>query len=170
MAWSFRPLLLAPAVGLAATLPLPQIALAETVTVSLVQTNDIDRMEEEDGRGGFVRLAAGGGPANTTPDKIIEIDGIKLSFYGLTTEDTVEVSSPGDIVFLDAVETGIDAAQDLRAQGADIVIAVTHLPVDDDFALARADAADINIAGHDEHLMTFYDGKHVITESGAQGE
>jgi len=50
------------------------------------------------------------------------------------------------------------------------VVAVTHLPVDDDFALARADAADINIAGHDEHLMTFYDGKHVITESGAQGE
>jgi 2',3'-cyclic-nucleotide 2'-phosphodiesterase (5'-nucleotidase family) len=161
---------LAPAVGLAATLPLPQIALAETVTASLVQTNDIDRMEEDDGRGGFVRLAAGGGPANTTPDKIIEIDGIKLSFYGLTTEDTIEVSSPGDIAFLDAVETGIGAAQDLRAQGADIVIAVTHLPVDDDFALARADAADINIAGHDEHLMTFYDGKHVITESGAQGE
>jgi len=250
MAWSFRLLVLAPALGLAATLPLPKDALAETVKVSLVQTNDIDQMEEDDGRGGFARLAAavaaerakgtvifihagdtlspsllsgidkgahivdilnhmnvdvmvpgnhefdfgpenfqqrlseamfpivasniampaGGGPANTTLDKIIEIDGVKLGFYGLTTEDTVEVSSPGDVAFLDAVETGIDAAQDLRAQGADIVIAVTHLPVDDDFALARADAADINIAGHDEHLMTFYDGKHVITESGAQGE
>jgi len=229
---------------------LPQEALAETIKVSLVQTNDIDQMEEDDGRGGFARLAAavaaerasgtvifihagdtlspsllsgidkgahivdilnhmeidvmvpgnhefdfgpeifqqrlseatfpivasnivmpaGGGPANTTPDKIVEIEGIKLGFYGLTTEDTVEVSSPGDVAFLDAVETGIDAAQDLRTKGADIVIAVTHLPVDDDFALARADAADINIAGHDEHLMTFYDGKHVITESGAQGE
>jgi len=250
MVWSFRLLVLAPALGLAATLTLPKDALAETIKVSLVQTNDIDRMEEEDGRGGFARLAAavaaerakgtvifihagdtlspsllsgidkgahivdilnhmdidvmvpgnhefdfgpevfqqrlseatfpivasnivmpaGGGPASTTVDKIIEIQGVKLGFYGLTTEDTVEVSSPGDISFLDAVDTGIDAAQDLRTQGADIVVAVTHLPVDDDFALARADAADINIAGHDEHLMTFYDGKHVITESGAQGE
>ena len=33
-------------------------ALAETVTIRFVQTNDIDRMEEEDGRGGFARLAA----------------------------------------------------------------------------------------------------------------
>jgi len=250
MVWSFRLLVLAPAFGLAATLPLPKDAYAETIKVSLVQTNDIDRMEEDDGRGGFARLAAavaaervartviflhagdtlspsllsgidkgahiidilnhmdidvmvpgnhefdfgpeifqqrlseatfpfvasnivmpaGGGPASTTVDKIIEIQGVKLGFYGLTTEHTVEVSSPGDISFLDAIDTGIDAAQDLRTQGADIVVAVTHLPVDDDFALARADAADINIAGHDEHLMTFYDGKHVITESGAQGE
>src|SRR5690606_14326855 len=33
-------------------------ALAEPVTIAFVQTNDIDRMEEVDGRGGFARLAA----------------------------------------------------------------------------------------------------------------
>ena len=33
-------------------------ALAETVTLRFVQTNDIDRMEEDDGRGGFAKLAA----------------------------------------------------------------------------------------------------------------
>ena len=32
-------------------------ALAETVTITFVQTNDIDRMEEQDGRGGFARVA-----------------------------------------------------------------------------------------------------------------
>ena len=32
--------------------------LAETVTLRFVQTNDIDRMEEHDGRGGFAKLAA----------------------------------------------------------------------------------------------------------------
>ena len=31
-------------------------ALAETVRLTFVQTNDIDRMEERDGRGGFARL------------------------------------------------------------------------------------------------------------------
>lgn len=248
MTWSIRSLVLASAFTLAAFAP--YAALAETINVSLVHTNDIDTMEEDDGRGGFARLAAvvadehtkgtvvfahsgdtispsllsgidkgahiidilnnldidvmvpgnhefdfgpeifeqrlseatfpivstnvsmpdGGGPENSSSDMIVEIDGVKLGFYGLTTEDTVEVSSPGDTAFLDSVETGVDAAQDLRDQGADIVIAVVHTPIDVDLALARADAADIILSGHDEHLMTFYDGKHVIVESGAQAE
>ncbi len=42
----------------AAALALAGPALAETVTLTFVQTNDIDRMEEEDGRGGFARVAA----------------------------------------------------------------------------------------------------------------
>ena len=33
-------------------------AMADTVTLRFVQTNDIDRMEEHDGRGGFAKLAA----------------------------------------------------------------------------------------------------------------
>jgi 2',3'-cyclic-nucleotide 2'-phosphodiesterase (5'-nucleotidase family) len=117
-----------------------------------------------------IAMPGGGGPANTTVDRIVEVDGVKIGFYGLTTEDTVEVSSPGDTSFLDSVETGIDAAQDLRTQGADIIVAVTHTPVDVDFALARANAADIILTGHDEHLMAYFDGKHVVTESGAQAE
>ena len=249
MTWSIRSLVLASALGLAVPTMAPA-AFAETVTISFVQTNDIDRMEEDDSRGGFARLATvvaderakgtvffvhsgdtispsllsgidkgahiidilnnmdvdvmvpgnhefdfgpeifqeriseatfpivssnismpgGGGPANTAVDRIVDVGDLKLGFYGLTTEDTIEVSSPGDIAFLDSVETGIDAAKDLRDQGADIVIAVVHTPIDVDFALARANAADIILSGHDEHLMTYYDGKHVITESGAQGE
>src|SRR5690349_7378110 len=33
-------------------------AFAAPVTITFVQTNDIDRMEELDGRGGFAKLAA----------------------------------------------------------------------------------------------------------------
>ena len=33
-------------------------AFAETVKLTFVQTNDVDRMEERDGRGGFARLMA----------------------------------------------------------------------------------------------------------------
>jgi 5'-nucleotidase/UDP-sugar diphosphatase len=226
-------------------------AFAETFTVSFVQTNDIDRMDEDDGRGGFARLAAvvkgerakggnvvfvhsgdtispsllsgidegahiidilnrmnvdvmvpgnhefdfgpevfqariseanfpivsanivmpgGGGPANTTPTRMIEVGGVNIGFYGLTTEETPEVSSPGDIVFTDSVETGIDTAEDLRTEGADIVVAVVHTPIDVDMALARADAADIILSGHDEFLMAYFDGVHVITESYSQAD
>ena len=143
-------------------------AFAETVTIRFVQTNDLDRMEEDDGRGGFARVAAvrrgrarrrpdalrpfrrhhlavaalghrqgrapdrhhepdghrhhgarqsrvrlragcvplphgevkfpivssnireadGSQPANTIDEKMVEIEGIKIGFYGLTTEET----------------------------------------------------------------------------------
>ena len=250
MTWTTRSLALAAALGLIVSTQWSPAAFAETINVSLVQTNDLDRMEEDDGRGGFARLAAvvaderekgtvilvhsgdaispsllsgidkgahiidimnnmnfdvvvpgnhefdfgpdvfqerlsqatfpivssnivmpgGGAPDNTVVDHIVDVGGVKLGFYGLTTEDTVEVSSPGDASFLDAVDTGVSAAQDLRDKGADIVIAVVHTPIDDDFALARANGADIILSGHDEHVMAYFDGRHVITESGAQAE
>lgn len=211
-----RPLILGWAIGLGSALTAPQAAFAETIRLSLVQTNDIDRMEEKDGRGGFAKLAAvvaaerakggnvifvhagdtispsllsaidkgahiidilnklgidvmvpgnhefdfgpevfqqrlseatfpivasnismpsGGGPDNTTTDRIIDVDGVKIGFYGLTTEATVDVSSPGDIAILDVVDSAIFAADDLRDRGAAIVVALAHTSIDDDLAL-----------------------------------
>ncbi len=116
-------------------------------------------------------MPGGGGPANTTVDRIVEVGGIKLGFYGLTTETTPQVSSPGPgISFLDPLETGLDAAEDLRAQGAEIVLALVHTDLATDLDLVRNRAADIVLSGHDEHLLTFFDGKTVLTESGSQGD
>jgi 2',3'-cyclic-nucleotide 2'-phosphodiesterase (5'-nucleotidase family) len=80
------------------------------------------------------------------------------------------VSSPGDITFAGSVETGMAKAAELREKGAQIVVAVVHTPRAVDFALATAGAADVILSGHDEYLMTYYDGRTVITESGAQAE
>jgi 2',3'-cyclic-nucleotide 2'-phosphodiesterase (5'-nucleotidase family) len=238
--------------GLAAalTLALPlltQPAFAQTVKITFVQTNDIDRMEEDDGRGGVARLAAvvraerangptlfvhsgdtlspsllsgidrgahmidllnqmgvdamvpgnhefdfgadvfrtrigeatfpviasnleGQLPRNIVTDRIIEIEGIKVGLYGLTTEETVEISTPGDITFANSVETGVARAAALREAGADIVVAVVHTPLAVDMALAQENAADLILSGHDEHLLAFYDGRNVITESGSQAD
>ena len=178
------------------------------MTLRFVQTNDIDRMEEDDGRGGFARLAAvvkaeraegptffvhsgdtlspsllsgidkgahiidilnhmgvdmmvpgnhefdfgpeifrarigeakfpivtsnvrepdGAQPANTVDEKIVEVGGVKIGFYGLTTEDTPDVSTPGDITFADAVETAQAKQAALQGAGADFVVAVVHTP------------------------------------------
>lgn len=242
---SFRPILLAAALAFAGP------ALAETVTLTFVQTNDIDRMEEKDGRGGFARLAAvvkaerakgnpvffvhsgdtispsllsgidkgvhiidilnhmgvdvmvpgnhefdfgpevfrarlaeatfpivssnitapdGAAPANTVDTRLVEVaGGIKVGFYGLTTEDTPVVSSPGDYRFAPSVEVGIARAAALREQGADFVVAVAHTPIDVDFGLVRAGAADLILSGHDEHLVAYYNGRVALTESESQG-
>jgi len=226
------------------------LAHAETFTLRLVQTNDIDRMEEDAGRGGFAKLATvvkserrdgptlfihsgdtispsllsgidqgahiidilnhmgvdamvpgnhefdfgpdvfrqrlseakfpivsanvvmpeGGGPANSAASRMIEVNGVRIGVYGLTTDETPDVSSPGDIVFTDPLETGLDAAEDLRTAGADIVIAVAHTPLDVDLELVRDHAADVVLSGHDEFLTTFFDGRTVLTESGSQAD
>jgi 2',3'-cyclic-nucleotide 2'-phosphodiesterase (5'-nucleotidase family) len=237
------------ALTFAAALALAGPALAATVTLTFVQTNDIDRMEEADGRGGFARLAAvvkaerakggptffvhsgdtvspsllsgidkgvhiidilnqmgvdvmvpgnhefdfgpevfrariaeakfpivssnileadGTAPKNTVDTRIVDVNGVKVGFYGLTTEDTPVVSSPGDITFAPSVEIGIARAAALREEGADFVVAVVHTPLNVDFGLVRAGAADLILTGHDEHLLTFFNGKVAMTESEAQ--
>ncbi|WP_421726283.1 bifunctional metallophosphatase/5'-nucleotidase [Bauldia sp.] len=222
--------------------------LADQVTLTFVHTNDIDRMQEDDGRGGFARLAtvveqehaegptffvhsgdtispsllagldkgahiidilnnmdvdvmapgnhefdfgpevfrqrideanftilasnlteADGSPvANTVDTHIVEVEGITVGFYGLTTEDTVTASSPGDIAIAPAVEVGIAKADELRAAGADFVVGVMHTPIDDDLALARAGAGDLILSGHDENLLALYNGRTALVESEAQ--
>jgi 5'-nucleotidase/UDP-sugar diphosphatase len=238
------------ALTFAAALALSGPALAETVTLTFVQTNDIDRMEEADGRGGFARLAAvvkaerakggptffvhsgdtispsllsgidhgvhiidilnhmgvdamapgnhefdfgpevfreriaeakfpivssnileadGTAPKNTIDHKIVDVNGIKVGFYGLTTEDTPVVSSPGDITFAPSIEIGMARAATLREAGADFIVAVVHTPLAVDMSLVRAGAADLILSGHDEHLLAFFNGKVALTESEAQG-
>jgi len=222
----------------------------QTVTFRFVQTNDLDRMEESNGRGGFARLAAvlkaeraegqtffvhsgdtispsllsgidkgahmidilnqmsvdvmtpgnhefdfgaetfrtrigeakfpivtsnvrepgGVQPANTVDETILDVEGVKIGFYGLTTTETPEASSPGDITFADEIETATAKQTSLKDQGADFVVAVVHSGFTEDMELAREGLADLVLSGHDEHLMVFYNGKTVLTESESQAD
>jgi len=225
-------------------------ASAETITLRFVQTNDIDRMEERDGRGGFAKLAAvaeheraegttflvhsgdtispsllsgidkgvhqidilnqmgiavmtpgnhefdfgkdvfhqrigeakfpivtsnvreadGSQPANTVDDLIVEADGIKIGFYGLTTWETPDVAWPGDITFADEVETAKKKQTELKEKGAEFIVAVIHSDIVQDMEIVRNGYADLVLSGHDEHLMTFYNGKTALTESFSQAD
>lgn len=242
--------------ALAALLLSGAVALAQQpasapVTIRFVQTNDIDRMGEEGGRGGFARLAAvvkaerakgntffvhagdtlspsllssfdkgahivdllnrlgvdvftpgnhefdfgpdnfrtrmaearfdilssnlfekaGTRPANVKPDKIVDVQGIKVGFFGLTTEETPIVSTPGpDLQFRSSIDTARAKAKELRDAGADLVVAVAHTPLAVDQIIARSAGVDMIISGHDEHLLVFYDGRTVATESGSQAD
>jgi 5'-nucleotidase / UDP-sugar diphosphatase len=219
----------------------------EAVTIRFVQTNDIDRMGPEKGRGGFAKLATvvkeekakgnaffihagdtispslmsgfdkgahvidilnrmgvdamtpgnhefdlgdaafrarmaeakfdvlatnivdgNGLPANTKADKMVEVQGVKIGFFGLTTEDTPIASSPGTIKFSSTIDTARAKAKELREKGADIVVAIAHTPLEVDMIVARSAGVDVILGGHDEHLLAFYDGKVALTESESQ--
>lgn len=100
----------------------------------------------------------------------IDVGGYTLGFLGLTTQDTVELASPGDIEFAPILETAETTAAELRENGADIVIAVAHTAIDEDFDLIRQGAVDIILGGHDHNLMTFYNGDVAFAESGSQAD
>ncbi|MFC4403588.1 5'-nucleotidase C-terminal domain-containing protein [Gracilibacillus xinjiangensis] len=84
-----------------------------------------------------------------------EVDGEKIGIFGLTTEETVDISSPGDITFENYLEAAEEAVAELEAQGVNKIIAVTHIGFDDNPAIdndqelaANIEGIDIIVGGH----------------------
>ena len=119
---------------------------------------------------GNVSVAGGDfpGAAATT---VVERDGYRIGFLGLVTTDTPVISSPGpDVIFAPAAEAGARLAQDLKAAGADIVIALTHQGLGTDLELLRTvEDIDVVLGGHDHLLIARHDGRQAVMKTGSQG-
>jgi len=101
-------------------------------------------------------LNAGGGPfipATVTTT----VNGLKIGFFGLTTEETVVQTHPRNVrglVFAEVLPTAARMAAQLRAEGCDVVVALTHVGTEGvsgitsrDIA-ARVQGIDVVIDGH----------------------
>lgn len=79
-------------------------------------------------------------------------DGTSIGLFGLLGEGAIEVTMDTKIdslEFSDQHETARETAADLRDEGADIVMALTHAGVKEDWELARAvDDIDLIVGGH----------------------
>ncbi len=102
--------------------------------------------------------------------KIIEMNRIRLGFFGLALAATPLMSSPGDIVFGDEMETVRTQTQALRQEGADLVVCVAHTAFARDLEIARSHLVDVLLTGHDHDLRVSYDSKAVMVESGEEGQ
>lgn len=83
------------------------------------------------------------------------VDGKKVGFFGLTTEETADIASPGPIKFQNYVEEAEKAVAAFEAMGVNQIVAVSHLGyndnpnVDNDLLLAeKVDGIDIILGGH----------------------
>ncbi|STO07361.1 bifunctional metallophosphatase/5'-nucleotidase [Exiguobacterium aurantiacum] len=99
---------------------------------------------------------------------IQEVDGKKVGFFGLTTEDTANIASPGPIQFQNYIEEAKKAVKAFEDMGVDQIVAVSHLGYDDnpaidnDLELAKhVDGIDVIIGGHSH---TRLDAPVLITE------
>ncbi|WP_316977155.1 bifunctional metallophosphatase/5'-nucleotidase [Shumkonia mesophila] len=91
-----------------------------------------------------------------------------IGFFGALVPDTEVLSSPGkNIIFADVVESAEAAVKRLKESGADLIVAVTHLDIDQDRDLA-ASVGGINmiLGGHDHDPITFYEKGVLIHKSG----
>jgi len=99
---------------------------------------------------------------------IQEVDGVRVGIFGLLTADTAQTSQPGpDIEILDPIATARDLVPQMRAQGAQVVIGLTHLLLADDKRLAEAVPLDLILGGHDHQLIAPEAGMTPIYKMGS---
>jgi 5'-nucleotidase len=95
---------------------------------------------------------------------------IKVGIFGLTMPETQSTSSPGpDVVFREPLEAAREVAAALRAQGAHLVVAVTHQDMARDRALAATGDVDLILGGHEHDVRIAEEGKALITKAGSDG-
>ena len=90
------------------------------------------------------------------PRALLERDGLRIGVVGLTTQETATGSSPGQHVRFDPPGPALAReAATLRAEGAHIVIALSHLGVAADLAMAGQIAGvDVIVGGHSHTLLS----------------
>jgi len=83
--------------------------------------------------------------------QIVEINGVKVGIFGLSTPETKTKSSPVNtegLTFEDPVEVAKKEVENLKANGADIVVCLTHLGIDEESEDTSTKVAD-NVDGID---------------------
>ena len=114
-------------------------------------------------------LGADGRPAGgLAATRIIERGGFRIGFFGVITPETDVLSSPGaDIAFAPVMETARKAVEELKAQGAELIVALTHQPISRDRELAAKVGGIHLVLGGDDHVpIAFHEGRVPIFKAG----
>ncbi|MBS1790450.1 MAG: bifunctional metallophosphatase/5'-nucleotidase [Acidobacteria bacterium] len=108
-------------------------------------------------------------PFNGMPLYVIrKIGKLKIGILGLLTPDTETSSSPGkNVKFVDPILTAKRLIPKMRAEGATIIIAVTHLTMPTDKELARTGLIDVILGGHEHELLQSQAGRTPIFKWGS---
>lgn len=98
-----------------------------------------------------------------------EVAGLKIALVPISQDTSPEVSTTGDLKFLDSVTTGVAAAKAARDAGADLVVGVTQTPMTQDRELIASHAFDVLMSGDDHQYGTSYDGITAYVETSIDG-
>ncbi|GGC95090.1 bifunctional metallophosphatase/5'-nucleotidase [Vreelandella lutescens] len=92
---------------------------------------------------------------------IVEQEGEQIGIFGLSTQDSETISSPGEVVISDYREAAEAMVAAFEAQGVNKIIALTHLGYDSDPSVGndlllaqQVEGIDIIIGGHSHTRVT----------------
>ncbi|WP_454851625.1 5'-nucleotidase C-terminal domain-containing protein [Rhizobium binxianense] len=95
------------------------------------------------------------------PSLVLDVGGQKIGIVGAVTNDTPELSSPGpNVTISDDVAAITAAVQEVKAQGVNKIIALTHVGYPRDLAvIAKIPDVDVVVGGHSHSLLSNTDPK-----------
>ena len=113
-------------------------------------------------------------------DKIVGINGVKVGIFGLATEETKTKSSPTNtegLSFVNSVESAQNEVANLKNQGADIIICLSHLGEDKEstetstLIAENVEGIDLIVDGHSHTELQNgrYVGNTLIAQAKAHG-
>jgi 2',3'-cyclic-nucleotide 2'-phosphodiesterase (5'-nucleotidase family) len=114
-------------------------------------------------------LGRDGKPAAGMTDlHTIKAGDFTVGFFGLLDPQTETLSSPGaEIRFASVAETAAASVKKLQEMGADVIVALTHLDMATDIALAReVKGIHAILGGHDHDPMVWLAGSVPILKAG----
>jgi 5'-nucleotidase len=131
----------------------------------------LERMKESKFRwlsANVVDRRSGQAFGGASTEVLLTLGGVRVGLFGLTTAQAAQTSRPGpDVTFGQPVTVARDVAARLRAQGASIVVAVTHVTMAEDKAIAAVADVDVILGGHEHEPLVAEEGKTLITKAGS---
>jgi 2',3'-cyclic-nucleotide 2'-phosphodiesterase (5'-nucleotidase family) len=103
-------------------------------------------------------------------DVFLTLGGVRVGLFGLTTPATASTSSPGpDVEIREPIGVARAMTADLRARGAQLIVAVTHQEMAEDRALAAGPGVEVDVilGGHEHEPLIAEEGRTLITKAGA---
>ncbi|XP_073831490.1 apyrase-like [Musca autumnalis] len=90
------------------------------------------------------------------PSIIIERSGRKIGVIGIILETTYDLANTGKLIFRNESETILEEAAKLKAQGANIIIVLSHCGYDVDKVIAQVAGSEIDvIVGSHSHTFLY---------------
>ena len=100
--------------------------------------------------------------------RVLQLNGVKVGVFGLLTTRSKTLSKISDSVQIeDPVRVARRAVKTLKAQGAQVIVGLTHLDMEDDQAVARVPGVNLIMGGHEHEILHSVVGQTLIAKVGS---
>ena len=90
---------------------------------------------------------------------IVDMGGIKVGIFGLMTEDTTWASRLGAVTLRPVADVTSEQVRALRAAGAEIIVAVSHISFEEDRTLSETAGIDLVLGGHEHDGYAYFNSE-----------